>query len=67
MSQVSKLRDLTERLFAEIKSYPLEEWVLAQRDAGKSWRQIERDLRDEVGIEVTNVTLISWYGSKAAA
>ena len=67
MEQVSKLREVTERLFAEVQGYPLSDWVADRRDTGASWRQIERELRDECGIELSNVTLMNWYGDRAAA
>ena len=60
---MTKLRDLAERLFAELAGYPLSDWIADRREHGRSWRQIERDLRDEYGIELTNVTLIAWYGA----
>ena len=60
---LTKLRDLAERLFAELAGYPLADWIADRRDQGKSWRQIERDLRDEYDIELTNVTLLAWYGA----
>ena len=60
---LTKLRDAIERLFAQLAGYPLGDWIADRRDQGKSWRQIERDLRDEYDIELTNVTLLAWYGA----
>lgn len=63
----TKLRDVTERLFAQMTGETLARWVEGQRAAGTSWRQIERELRDEHKIEVSNVTLIAWYGERETA
>lgn len=58
----SKLREVAERLFAEVKGQPLGDWIAGQRAAGKSWRAIARDLDNEIGVDLTDVTLINWYG-----
>lgn len=58
----TKFREVTERLFLEIAGEPLAEWVRRRRSEGASWRRLERELRDEHRIEISNVTLISWFG-----
>jgi hypothetical protein len=63
----TKLQETTERLFQQLAGVPLADWIADQRAAGKSWRQLERDLRLEYDLELTNVTLISWYGDVDAS
>ena len=44
----------------------LDEIVGSKTDAGHGWERISRDLYAEHGVEVTGVTLKSWYGKAEA-
>ncbi|MGD9530581.1 MAG: hypothetical protein AB7V44_27810 [Pseudonocardia sp.] len=44
----------------------LDAFVTRRRDAGKSWRAIALEIRDQTGIEVTNETLRSWSLERAS-
>lgn len=39
----------------------LQEFVLARRAKGDSWRRIALDLRDDIGLDVTHETVRGWY------
>ena len=58
---------LAERVFKLETSENLGDWVADQRapttgDGRRSWRHIAQTLYDDYGIDVTDVTLINWYG-----
>lgn len=48
-------------------SIPLEEWVMAGRFDGRSWRVLAKQIKRLTGTPVTHQTLYLWYGRKAAA
>lgn len=52
----------TRRLADLLLGRPVEEWISERRLAGRSWRLIERDLREttEGEVDVTHETLRSW-------
>jgi len=51
----------TRRLADVLLGGGLDEYVTQRRDAGKSWRRITLDLRDDIGIDITHNTLRAWY------
>lgn len=51
----------TYRLADHLLDGQLEAYVGDRRQAGKSWRRISLDLRDEFEIEVTHETLRNWF------
>lgn len=63
----SKLLEVTDLLHAERYGQPLSDYVADRRDQGASWRTIARDLEDRLGVQLTDVTLISWFDPKPKA
>ena len=60
-------KKLVERVFELEAGEDLKVWIADQRDhttgdGRQSWRRIAQTLYDDYGIEVTDVTLINWYG-----
>ena len=51
----------TRRLADVLLDGKLDEYVAERRAAGKSWRRITLDLRDDTAIDITHGTLRSWY------
>lgn len=51
----------TRRLADVLLHGKLDEYVADRRAAGKSWRRITLDLRDDIQVDVTHNTLRSWY------
>lgn len=51
----------TKRLADVLLDGKLDEYVTERRAAGKSWRRITLDLRDDIGVDITHNTLRSWY------
>ena len=60
----TKLHQITDRLFAELYGQPLGEWVSDRREAGATWRRIEKELfaKTDGAVDVSHPTLIAWYG-----
>lgn len=54
----------TQRLASLLLQRPVGEWVGEQREAGRSWRLLARDLYTATDgqIDVTAETLRGWYG-----
>lgn len=51
----------TRRLADTLLDGRLDAYVKERRDAGRSWRLISRDIFDEIHLDITDVTLRSWY------
>lgn len=51
----------TQRLADSLLGGGLRAYVRDRRLAGKSWRQISLDLRDDIQVDVTYETLRNWY------
>jgi len=56
----------TYRLADHLLHGQLEAYVRERREAGKSWRRIALNLRDEVGVDVAHETLRNWFGADSA-
>lgn len=52
---------VTRRLVDELLDGDLDAYVEKRRRSGRSWRLIARDLRDDIGVDVTDRTLLTWY------
>lgn len=67
----TQLRAAVEGVFAARQDQPLAEWVAEQRGQTPpvSWRRIAEQLRlmTDGAADVSHVTLIDWYGDRAAA
>lgn len=63
----SKLRQVVERLYSELHDRELSDWVTEQRRDGRSWARIARDLEESIGVELTDVTLMTWFSDRDAA
>jgi hypothetical protein len=61
MDSTTTLRRLADTLLGE---GGLEEYVRTRRLAGRSWRKITLDLRDDIQVDVTYVTLRSWFSDE---
>jgi hypothetical protein len=54
-------RTSLQRLADNLLGRSLDDYVGEARAAGKSWRQIEIQLHDEIQLDVYGQTLRSWY------
>lgn len=61
MSEPTKIRQVLNLLWEERNGYPFDDWVADRREEGTKWRQIEREIRDLVGLDLSHVTLMAWY------
>lgn len=50
-----------KRRLLELLTGDLTAYVDSRRAAGKSWRQISLDIRDDYDLDITHETLRSWY------
>lgn len=57
----TKVRQVLNLLWEDRFEVGFDEWVVEQREAGRSWREIEREIDRQVGVEVSNVTLSRWF------
>lgn len=60
-------RDVVERLYQQLTKRTLEDDVVAMKRDDRSWRWISDRLASDHEIEVTDVTLIRWYGDSVKA
>ena len=67
MDQGTKLRQVLNLLWVDRYGYPFDDWVADRIVRGASYRQIERELDDLIGIGLSHVTLIKWFSGKDAA
>ena len=51
----------TRRLLDHLTSGRFGTYVADRRNAGKSWRQVSLDIRDDFAIDVTHETLRNWF------
>ena len=51
----------TRRLLDTLLDGKLDEYVTERREAGRAWRRIALDLLNDVQVDVTDKTLMSWY------
>lgn len=58
---MTKLQQVVERLYAEVHGASLTDWVRTQREAGKSWARIAKQLEASIDVELTDVTLMTWF------
>lgn len=65
----SALQRTTEALFLEKLGIDMPGYVARSRAAGSSWRAVAREVYEATGgtVQLTDVTLINWYGDKAQA
>lgn len=65
MAHMERAATATQRLADALlgDDGPLEVFVRSRREAGKSWRQIERDLYQSTdgGVDVTYETIRTWF------
>ena len=57
MGTGTPIRRLLEHLIED----GLEDYITVRRQAGKSWRLISLDIRDEYDVDVTHETLRGWF------
>lgn len=62
MTQTTKLRQLLNVMWSERNATSFDAWIADRKAAGASWRSIEREIEELIGIKVSHVTLINWYG-----
>ncbi len=51
-----------QRLATILLGQPVNEWIIAKRAMGMSWRSIANHLEDETAVSVTHETVRSWSG-----
>lgn len=58
----------TQKLAGMLLGQPVNAWIQAKRDAGRSWRLVSRDLYEQTNgqIDVTHETLRVWIEGRAA-
>ena len=63
------VRRMADAVVIDRLGLPLIDWVADQRDAGKSWEKIARDLEAATSgiVSVSYKTLIRWFGEGEAA
>ena len=59
-------RTPVQRLADAALGLPVEEWLLARRTEGKSWRLIERELIRAADLDLTTITLRAWLKAHQA-
>lgn len=52
---------VTRRLADQLMDGQLDGFVKSRRTTGMSWRRIALDIRDEIGLDLTDRTLINWF------
>lgn len=60
-SEITATHRLADALLGE---GGLEQYVRERRQAGKSWRKITLDLRDDIALDLTYETLRGWFGDR---
>jgi hypothetical protein len=62
----TRMQRVVDGLFAQLYGQPLGEWIADQREAGASWRLIEKELyvKTDGVVDVSHPTLIAWYGDR---
>lgn len=57
----TEAQSATRRLADHLIGGGLEPYVEVRRHAGKSWRRISLELRDEFALDITHETLRNWF------